>query len=143
MNRVISWLKNIGLRQIITVFLVALAFLVIPVFGYSQSSQAQAKPVSVEPDPYVVGSDTVERVQEKAEDLGDRSEKRGGRSVGETGLKNIRELGENIPETLGMRARTDAEDALNGDQKQALDDAQNQAGGVIESAKRAIQDVFD
>jgi predicted PurR-regulated permease PerM len=143
MKRVINWLQNMGLRQIVTVFLVAIAFLVIPAFSYNPSLQAQAETLIAGGDSYTVDSATVKRIQEKAEDLGDRSEKRGGRPIGDTGLKNIKNLGENIPETLEMRARTDAEDAFSGDQKKALDKAQNRVGGVIDSAKRAVKDVID
>lgn len=126
-----------GLRKIITVFLVAITFLVVPAFGYSQSMQAQAKPVDIQVDSYTVDSNTIERVQDKAEDLGDRPERR----IGDTGLKNIKNLGENIPETLQMRARQDARDANKGSNN--LNDAQNPISGAIDSAKQAIENVFD
>ena len=45
-----------------------------------------------------VTPETVKRIQEKAEDLGDSPE----RPVGKTGLKNIKKLGENIPETIKL-----------------------------------------
>jgi predicted PurR-regulated permease PerM len=143
MNRIFSWLQTIKFSRIITVFLVTIAFLVTPAFIYNQSFQAQAETLIAQSDSYTVDSKTVKRIQEKAEDLGDRSEKRGGRAIGDTGLKNIKNLGENIPETLEMRAKQDTKDALNGDQKKALDDAQNRAGGVIDSAKQAIKNVID
>lgn len=144
MTRVISWLRSVSLRQAIAGFLAAITFLVIPAFSYSPSFQANAETLIAGEDPYLnVDQGTVKRVQEKAEDLGDRSEKRGGRAIGDTGLKNIKKLGENIPETIEMRARTDAKDAGLGDPKEAVDEAGNRAGGLIESAKRAIQDAID
>ncbi len=126
-----------GLRKIITVFLVAITFLVVPAFSYSQSMQAQAKPVDVQVDSYTVDSNTVKRIQDQAEDLGDSPERR----IGDTGLKNIKNLGENIPETLQMRARQDSRDANKGPNN--LEDAQNPISGAIDSAKQAIQNVFD
>ncbi len=99
--------------------------------------QAQAKPVDVQVDSYTVDSNTVNRIQDEAEDLGDSPERR----IGDTGLKNIKNLGENIPETLQMRARQDSRDANKGPNN--LEDAQNPISGAIDSAKQAIQNVFD
>lgn len=125
MNRVIGLLKNVGLRQIISVFLVTLAFLVIPALSYSKSSQAQAETLMADSDSYTVDSDTVKRIQQKAEDLGDSPE----RPIGQTGLKNIRKLGENIPETIKLNARQ----KLGTDNpKEVLDNAKNQAEKAVE-----------
>jgi predicted PurR-regulated permease PerM len=101
MNRVITWLKNIGLRQIVTVFLTALTLLLVPAFSYSNALQAQADTLIAEGDSYKVDSATIKRIQDKAEDLGDSPE----RPIGDTGLKNIKKLGENIPETVDLNAR--------------------------------------
>ena len=139
MNRGMSRLQKFGLRKVITVFLVAITFLIVPAFGSNPFMQAQAKPVNAQVDSYKVDSATIKRIQDRAEDLGDRPDRR----IGDTGLKNIKKLGENIPETLQMRARQDAEDAFNGDQKKAFNKAQNRVGGAVDSAKQAIQDVLD
>ncbi len=103
--KIISRLRAIGLRQIITIFLATMTFLVVPAFSYSASLQAQAATPTVgsdfksaDPD---VDAGTVRRIQEKAEDLGDRPEK----PIGETGLENIKQLGESIPKTIDLRAR--------------------------------------
>ena len=129
MNQVISWLQNLRLRQIVTVFLATVAFLVIPALGYSQSLQAQAKPLTVDTNSYQVDSATVKRIQQKAEDLGDSPE----RPIGDTGLKNIRKLGENIPETINFNAR----------QKQDADgvvgNVKDQVEGAAKSTKRAVK----
>ena len=101
MKQIIAQLQTRS-RQILAVVLVTIALLVIPAFNYSGSLQAQAAPQGVEADPYnPVTADTVKRIQEKAEDLGDSPS----RPVGQTGLKNIKKLGENIPETLDLKAR--------------------------------------
>lgn len=44
---------------------------------------------------------TIKQIQQEAEDLGDSPE----RPIGDTGLENIRELGENIPETINMKLK--------------------------------------
>lgn len=139
MNKGMTRLQKLGLRKLITVFFVAITFLIVPAFSSSQFMQAQAKPIDTQVDSYKVDSATVKKIQERAEDLGDRPDRR----IGDTGLKNIRKLGENIPETLGMRARQDSEDAFNDDQKKALNKAQNRVGGAVDNAKQAIQDVLD
>jgi hypothetical protein len=132
MNQKMSLLQKLGLRQIITVFLVAITFIVVPAFGYSQSLQAQADTLIAKGDSYIVDDATVKRIQDKAEDLGDSPE----RPIGDTGLKNIRKLGENIPETIKFNAEQklgidDPKDVLNG--------AQNQVEKAVEGTKQAVK----
>lgn len=132
MNQKMNWLQKLGLRQIITVFLVAITFIVVPAFGYSQSLQAQADTLIAKGDSYIVDDATVKRIQDKAEDLGDSPE----RPIGDTGLKNIRKLGENIPETIKFNAEQklgidDPKDVLNG--------AQNQVEKAVEGTKQAVK----
>ncbi len=138
MNQVSRWLKNLRVRQIFTVFLAAIAFLVIPAFSYGKAVQANADPVKVETDSYVVDDSTVKRIQQKAEDLGDRSE----RAIGDTGLKNIKKLGENIPETLDLNRRQGffSGDPDNLDKEDAFDKAGNKVKGAVEGAKQAAKD---
>jgi hypothetical protein len=65
MNRVISWLNTIRLRQIITVFLVSLTVFVGTAFDlHGNPLQAQAQKVS---DKYVDVENRAERVKEDAE----------------------------------------------------------------------------
>jgi hypothetical protein len=90
MNQAISRLRSVSLRQIISVFLTVLAFLAIPAFSYSPALQAKAE-VSQPADSATAAN--AKKVIDMAEDhVGDRP-------IGDTGLKNIRKLGENIPET--------------------------------------------
>lgn len=108
MNQIISWMRNIGLRQIITVFLSALTFLVIPALSNSQSFQALADTEISPSDPYYTDKATIERVKDMAEDhSGDKG------SLGNVGLKNIKKLGENIPDTADLirRQRFDNDNA--------------------------------
>ena len=97
MKQILSRLRTLRLRQIITVFLATLTFLVVPAFNHSTLLPAQAESQLYQESPPVT-ADTVKRIQEKAEDLGDSPE----RPIGETGLKNIKKLGENIPETIKL-----------------------------------------
>jgi len=101
MKKMINWLQNIGLRQIISVFLVTLTFLVVPAFSHNVSLQAQAAELRNPGEYNPVTPDTVKRIQEKAEDLGDAP----GRRIGDTGLENIRQLPESIPKTIDLNVR--------------------------------------
>lgn len=77
MNKLISWLQNIRLRQIITVFLVGITVFVIQAFGSTNVLQAQAETVTPEASSYqvdrtatkAVKSDNglVEKIKETAE----------------------------------------------------------------------------
>ena len=136
MNRAISWFQSIKLGRIITVFLAAIAFLVIPAFSYNTSVQAGT--LIAEADSYTVDSATIKRIQQRAEDLGDRPD----RPIGDTGLENIKELGENIPETLDLNARQGffGGDPNDMDKKNAVDKVQERVGGAVEGAKRAVKD---
>jgi predicted PurR-regulated permease PerM len=138
MNRVIYWLRNISLRQIATVFMAAMTFLVIPAFSYNVSVQAQAETLIADTDSYKVDSATIKRIQEKAEDLGDSPE----RPIGDTGLKNIKKLGENVPETIELNARQGffSGDPDNLDKKTVLDDVQDRVEGAVKGTKQAVKD---
>lgn len=101
MKQIIARLRTFGLRQIITVFLATVTFLIFPAFSHSALLQAQAATTINTGEYNPVTPETVKRIQEKAEDLGDRPEKR----IGDTGLENIRQLGEKIPKTIELKAR--------------------------------------
>lgn len=101
MKKMINWLQNAGLRQIIAVFLATLTFLVFPAFSHNVSLQAQAAELRNPGEYNPVTPDTVKRIQEKAQDLGDAP----GRRIGDTGLENIRQLPESIPKTIELNVR--------------------------------------
>ena len=103
MKQIISRLRNFGLRQIITIFLATVTFLVVPAFNNTPSLQAQAANPDIESGA-TVDSKTIKRIQEKAEDLGDSPE----RPIGDTGLENIKQLGEKIPKTIELNIRQKA-----------------------------------
>jgi predicted PurR-regulated permease PerM len=52
MNRVISWLESIRLRQLVTVLLVTIAFLFSTAFGNTYQQSAQAKALTPEAQQY-------------------------------------------------------------------------------------------
>ncbi|HEY9610412.1 hypothetical protein [Allocoleopsis sp.] len=56
MNRILSGLQNTFVRIILTLSLVAIAFLLSAVFGYGNSFQAQAEPLTPEATQYQVNS---------------------------------------------------------------------------------------
>lgn len=90
-QRINHWQKSL-FRQFAAVILTALCLFGLPAF--TGSAQAVTNPSSTA-DPYLnVDQGTVKRVKDMAEDhVGDRD------GIGNVGLKNIRKLGENIPET--------------------------------------------
>ena len=75
MKQIIGKIKSLGLHRIVIVFLATLLFIALPAFQASavQSATGEYNPVT---------PDTVKRIQEKAEDLGDAP----GRRIGDTGL---------------------------------------------------------
>jgi len=61
----------------------------------------QAASANVESGATVDHRDTIKRIQEKAEDLGDSPD----RPIGDTGLENIKQLGEKIPKVVDLNVR--------------------------------------
>lgn len=73
---------------------------------------------------------TIKKIQDKAGD------KVGDRAVGDTGLKNIRELGKNIPENVDRMAKQ----ASGGKSPSDLaNDVQNKVNGAASDAKQAVK----
>jgi hypothetical protein len=135
MIRLINWLKNVSFLQIATIFLTALTFFGIPTLINSNAVQAQADTLIADTDSYKVDKATIKRIQDKAEDLGDSPE----RPIGDTGLKNIKKLGENIPETIDLNARQgffsgDPDKMDNKTVKERVEDTANGAKRTIKNA---------
>ena len=86
---------------------------------------------------------TIKKIQREAEDLGDSPE----RPIGDTGLKNIRKLGENIPETLDLKARQtrDIYAPQGSETRRTLDKVGNAVDdrNVFEKAKDKLGDAVD
>ncbi|NJR50530.1 MAG: hypothetical protein HC780_14135 [Leptolyngbyaceae cyanobacterium CSU_1_3] len=95
MKTLTNWLKKLGARSLLTAFFAVLTLLLVPGL---QPSSAQAAPQLIADR----STDTmVKKVQRDAEDLGDSPD----HPIGQTGLKNIRNLGDNIKETVELNAR--------------------------------------
>ncbi|MBW4647604.1 MAG: hypothetical protein KME06_02745 [Kastovskya adunca ATA6-11-RM4] len=142
MSGIISILRGIRLHKIFAVLLAVSAFLVVPAFSASPSLYARADQSAYTGGDRYAGSDyvdkgTIKRVQQRAEDLGDSEE----RPIGDTGLKNLKKLGENIPETIGLNARQGffGGDPDNLDKDNVVDNAKR----AVEGTKRAVQDAVD
>ncbi|NHC34173.1 hypothetical protein [Scytonema millei] len=115
MKQVVDKLKNMGLRRIVTLFLATILFVALPAFQANavESPAGEYNPVT---------PDTVKRIQEKAEDLGDAP----GRRIGNTGLENIKTLPKKIPEVLDLKAKQTKVtfDTKEPNKKAAMDEAQ-------------------
>ncbi|AFY86756.1 MAG: hypothetical protein CLLPBCKN_003432 [Chroococcidiopsis cubana SAG 39.79] len=115
MKQVVDKLKHMGLRRIVTVFLATILFVALPAFQANAVESATGEYNPVTPD-------TVKRIQEKAEDLGDAP----GRRIGDTGLENIKTLPKKIPEVLNLKAKQTKVtfDTNEPNKKAAMDEAQ-------------------
>ena len=101
MKQIIGKIKQFGLRRIVTVFLATVTFLLIPAFNTNLSQSAYAQTLNNPGEYNPVTPDTVKRIQEKAEDLGDAP----GRRIGDTGLENIKQIPEKIPKVIDLNIR--------------------------------------
>ena len=119
-------------------FFVAITFLIIPAFSCSESLQSQAGTLIAEGDSYTVNSATIKRIQQKAEDLSDRPD----RSIGDTGWKNIKNLGKNVPETIDLNDRQGffSGDPDDMDKKNVVDNVKNRVDGAVQKTKKAVKD---
>lgn len=115
MKQVVDKLKHMGLRRIVTLFLATILFVALPAFQANAIESATGEYNPVTPD-------TVKRIQEKAEDLGDAP----GRRIGDTGLENIKTLPKKIPEVLNLKAKQTKVtfDTNEPNKKAAMDEAQ-------------------
>lgn len=95
MNRITQWFRNAG-RSIVTLALVGL--MALPASGFYSNRSGQAGTMTNQPSS---GQDMIQKIQRDAEDLGDSPDN----PIGQTGLKNIKKLGENIKETVDLNVK--------------------------------------
>lgn len=89
MNKVISWLPSLFLRQVLKVCLVLFTVVAIGTFGYSNLLQAQAEPVTPEATSYQAnGTDSVKLKNDN--------------KLGEKSTNPLKEAAENIKEKLNL-----------------------------------------
>ncbi len=122
MRKFISQVRSLRLRQIAAFFVATLAFFTVAAF----SQPAQALPFLDNDNTEQVDAATVKRIQQKAEDFG-------GDDIGDTGLENIRELPENIPETTKLIIDQRSEGV-----EEAAETAKEKVEETVENAKDAI-----
>lgn len=114
MRQLMRWLRQMQLRRtfsrMLAIGLMTVTLLFAPALILQSTVVAQAAPrpdapdspekrlriIQAEPNEVdTIGPDVLKRIQRKAEDLGDQAK----RSIGDTGLKNLRQLPENVSET--------------------------------------------
>lgn len=141
MKRVNSWLQSIKIKQIITVFLVGLTFLIGSVFDLHGQLQAQAEPVTPEATQYKVDSGESE-AEMKADRIKENAEK---------SAKLLEDEGINIKnraaETKGKNLFENVKDKLNLDEpidpgtKKAGEQLKEAAEDVVKAPQKALKDI--
>lgn len=113
MNRVISWLQSVKIRQILTVFLVVLTFFVSTAFDiHGNQLQAQAEPVTPEATKYKV-DDAESQAEIKAERIKEDAEKSArlladeGKQVRNRAAESAQDKGKNIFDTVREKLNLD------------------------------------
>ena len=97
MSQITRWFRTAGFRSIVTLVLVVL--IAIPTSGFYSNRQSEQASSMTGQNPS--GQAMIQKIQRDAEDLGDSPD----RPIGQTGLKNIKNLGENIKETVDLNVR--------------------------------------
>lgn len=144
MKRVLSWLQNIQLRHVLTVFLVSLTFLVSTAFDkYGNELQAQAEPITPEARAYKVnggdneGAMKAERIKENAEKsakiLADE-----GKQVTDRAAESTQESGNNLFDSI--RKKLNLDEPIDPGTKQAVEQLKETASEVIEAPQKALKD---
>lgn len=143
-NRVISWLQSIRLRQILTVFLVVLTFVVSTAFDkYGNELQAQAEPVTPEATGYQVdransqlrsdAENVKENAQNSAKDLA-RDTKQAAKNAKDSTQDTGKNLFQNIKEKLNL------DEPIDPGTKQAFEQLKDTASETVKAPQRALED---
>lgn len=140
MNRVISWLQSIRLRQILTGFLVVLTFFVSTAFDkYGNELQAQAEPVTPEATEYKIdraGSQLrsdAENVKENAQSAA-KDTKQAAKNAKESTQDAGNNLFQNIREKLNL------DEPIDPGTKQAFEQLKDTASEAVKAPQRALDD---
>ena len=143
MKRVISLLESIRLRQIVTVFLVVLTFLVSTAFDiYGNQLQAQAEPVTPEATEYKVDAES--QLEMKAERTKENAEKSAkllaeeGKQVKDRAAESAQESGKNIFDSI--REKLNLDEPIDPGTKQAAEELKETAEEVVKAPQRALND---
>jgi len=147
MKRAISLLKNIRLRQIVTVFLVVLTFLVSTAFDiHGNYLQAQAESVTPEATDYSTNKSVVsnrtkaERIQEDAEKSA-RLLKAEGIKVTNRAAESAQDPNKNLFESIKEKLNLD--EPIDPGTKQAGNQLKEGVSKAVTAPQRALKDALD
>lgn len=146
MNRVISLLRSIRLRQTVTVFLVVLSLLVGTVDIHGHQLQAQAEPVTPEATSYKV-EDAKTEAQVKGERIKENAEKSAkllaeeGKQVKDRAAESAQESGKNLFDNI--REKLNLDEPVDPGTKQAVEQVEETASKAIQAPGRALKDATD
>lgn len=130
MNRVISWLQSIKVRQILTVFLVVLTFFVGTAFDkYGNELQAQAETVTPEATEYHVGPAGAQDVVRDA------------KQATKNAQESTKETGNNLFDTI--REKLNLDEPIDPGTKQAAEQLKETASEVVKAPQRALKGATD
>lgn len=144
MKRTISFLKNIRLRQIVTICLVVLAFLVSTNFDISGNSlQAWAEPVTPEATDYNANKSQApnrlkaERIEENAEKSAKLLEEEGIK-VTNRAAEAAKDPNKNIFESIKEKLNLD--EPIDPGTKEFVEEIREGASEVVKAPQRALKD---
>lgn len=144
MKRVSSLLENMRLRQIVTVFLVVLTFLVSTAFDiHGNQLQAQAESVTPEATDYKVES-AESKLEMKAERTKENAEKSAkllaeeGKQVKDRAAESAQESGKNIFDSI--REKLNLDEPIDPGTKEAAEQLKETAEEVVKAPQRALND---
>lgn len=147
MNRVISWLQSIRLRQIVTVFLVVLTLFFANAFGiYGNQLQAQAEAVTPEATNYKAdsGDNQISTRAERIKEDAQKSEK----LLAEEGIKvtnRAAESAKNPNKNLfdSIREKLNLDEPIDPGTKQAGEQIKDATSKAVKAPGRALKDATD
>ena len=147
MNRVISLLQKMRLRQIVTIFLVVLTFLVSTAFDiHGNQLQAQAEPVTPEATNYKTdsGDDQISIKQERIKENAEKSAKllaEEGKEVKNKAVESTQDSGKNLFDNI--REKLNLDEPIDPGTKKAVQQLEDTASEAVKAPQRALQDAIN
>lgn len=147
MNRVISLLQKMRLRQIVTIFLVVLTFLVSTAFDvHGNQLQAQAEPVTPEATKYKTdsGDDQISIKQERIKENAEKSAKLladEGKQVKNQAVESTQDSGKNLFDNI--REKLNLDEPIDPGTKKAVEQLEDTASEAVKAPQRALKNAID
>ena len=147
MNPVISLLQKMRLRQIVTIFLVVLTFLVSTAFDvHGNQLQAQAEPVTPEATKYKTdsGDDQISIKQERIKENAEKSAKLladEGKEVKNQAVESTQDSGKNLFDNI--REKLNLDEPIDPGTKKAVEQLEDTASEVVKAPQRALKNAID